>query len=187
MAVLATCLHDVLQAVIPEYAPELHQDITAAAGNSSSSDGGINSRNALLQRKRKTKTVPGPAPTTAAAEIQPATNGAAAAAAAVQKGSDIGAAVAQLSLGALVQALLPASCSDSSASNTSNITSDTTSLPLSAAMRTAVQFRVSKKMLLMDVCVAAGVPLAVLQQYQAGRLEASTCHALPWQETGSNA
>ncbi|WIA11509.1 hypothetical protein OEZ85_011622 [Tetradesmus obliquus] len=58
-----------------------------------------------------------------------------------------------------------------------------------AAVRTAVKFRTNKKMLLMDVCVAAGVPRAVLQQFQAAASGSggtlSTCHALPWQQASS--
>jgi hypothetical protein len=173
---LRLVLCGVLQAVIPEYAPELHEEIRAAAtGSSSSSSNNVrsNSSNALLQSKRKQKAVPGPARPAAAALQRPTADTAA------QHETDIGAAVEQLSLGALVQALLP--------TDNSSSTSDTAGVPLSAALRTAVKFRLSKKMLLMDVCVAAGVPLAVLQQYQAGRVEASTCHALPWQEPGSSA
>jgi hypothetical protein len=174
----------VLQAVIPDYAPELHQEIraAAAAGGSSSSNAGSNSSIVMLQSKRKQKAVPGPARPAAAAVQQSA----AYTAAATQHETDIGAAVAQLPLGALVQALLPTNNSVTT-SETGSVTRDTASVPLSAAMRTAVKFRVSKKMLLMDVCVAAGVPLAVLQQCQAGSAESSTCHALPWQEAGSSA
>jgi hypothetical protein len=174
-----------LQAVIPEYTPELHEQITATAaatGGSSSSNGDSSSSSVLLQPKRKKKAVPGPAQPTAVVQLAADT------AAAMQHDPKIIAAIEQLSLGTLVQALLPTDNSDSGdTSSVTGVTSDISSVPLSAAIRTAVKFRVSKKMLLMDVCVAAGVPLAVLQQYQAGRVAASTCHALPWQEAGGSA
>jgi hypothetical protein len=170
-----------VQAIITEYTPEVHAAIEAATASSSS---GSSSSRQLLQGKRKRKAVPGPAPAPTAAAAADQTT------VAVPQQLDIAAAVGELSLGELVQALLPSS--DHSSSSDTSDAGDAASVQLSPAVRTAVKFRVSKKMLLMDVVVAAGVPLAVLQQGQAGSRGSaagalSTCHALPWQQASSSA
>jgi hypothetical protein len=167
------------------YAPDIAQQLQAALGAmpafSSSSSSTTAKGTSLNPEKRAKRIVPGPA---SAAHMPPTT------------GQRFVTSIQQLPVQMLVEILMDTNAAAAMSKRPQQLQQSEQqqqqqqqqmrpSLPLSYSLSTAVRFRASKKMLLMDVVLAAKVPLTVLQQQTEPAAASGKCTSsstgLPWQ------
>jgi len=167
------------------YAPDIAQQLQTALGampafSSSSSSSTTAKGTSLNPEKRAKRIVPGPA---SAVHMPPTT------------GQSFVTSIQQLPVQVLVEILMDTNAAAAMSERPQQLQQSEQqqqqqqqmrpSLPLSYSLSTAVRFRASKKMLLMDVVLAAKVPLTVLQQQTESAAASGKCTSsstgLPWQ------